>query len=64
MFNHFVWLTIAAQSMICHGFVIQPKIIDGFVSNRSDFPYLINVYSREANGRISGNCGGSILNEK
>lgn len=55
---------IAAQSIICHGFIVQPKIVDGFLSDRGDFPFFVNVISKTQDGNTVATCGGSILNER
>lgn len=65
MFNLFAALAIVAlQVLTCHGFVAQPKIVDGFVSDRSNFPFFVNVVSMTQDGDKIATCGGVILNER
>lgn len=65
MFNLFAALAIVTlQVFICHGFVAQPKIVDGVVSDRSNFPFFVNVVSQTQDGDKVVTCGGVILNER
>lgn len=55
-------LSIVLQSTICHGFAAQPKIIDGYITSRDDYPFFVNVMSNLSTG--FGRCGGAILTER
>lgn len=55
-------VVIVFQLSVCHGFAVEPKIIDGFVSNREDFPFFVNVIAETPEQLVR--CGGAILNER
>lgn len=59
MFKLLIILIATQQCIdICEGFEIQPRIINGDVSNPSDFPYFANV-----RGSIYS-CGGALISDR
>lgn len=55
-------IALILHSSVCHGYAVEPKIIDGFVSNRDEFPFFVNVIAETADQLFR--CGGAILNER
>lgn len=43
-----------------YGFEIQPRIINGVVSNPSDFPYFVSLVAK-GNNKF---CGGTLISDK
>lgn len=62
MLGFFIAIALILQSSACHGFAVEPKIIDGVVSNREEFPFFVNVIAETAEQLFR--CGGAILNER
>lgn len=57
-------IAIALHLTACQGFAVQPRIIDGFLSNPEEFPFFVNVVPVSAEGKPLTRCGGVILNER
>lgn len=59
MFKLFaVCLLFVFQSTSSDGFTFQPKIINGIVSNPSDFPFFVGI--QMGNSR----CSGSLISDR
>lgn len=43
----------------CNGFKIQPRVLNGDISNPADYPFYVLL---EHNGNVG--CGGSLLSER
>lgn len=53
----FVVVTVL-QIVHINGFTIQPKIINGVLSNPADYPFFVDITS------IWGYCDGVLINDK
>lgn len=65
MFKSLLLLVIFVLT-ICHGYKIQPRILNGMLSDSSEYPFFIQLHGLfyENDMRRVSICGGTLLNER
>lgn len=46
------------------GFVFQPKIVNGYPSNPTDFPFYVHLTSVDKSARHLGDCGATLISDR
>lgn len=60
-------MNLAILSLIqSHGFRIQPRILNGIVSDTSKYPFYVQIlnYNYQNGTQYEDRCGGSLLNDR
>lgn len=55
-----IFIQLVLQLALSQGFKIQPRIVNGTLSNTSDFPYFVNIV-REIS---SSKCSGTLISDR
>ena len=55
-------LIVALQIIYGNGFTIQPRIVNGVLSNPEAFPFYVFLF--KGDGRQAATCGGTLISDK
>lgn len=55
-------VAVVLQISTCHSFNIQPRMLNGFAAELSDYPYYVFISTYIPNG-IGRYCGGTLISD-